>query len=292
MNSDEYSRRVVSRRPGSGVFASGSVTRLLHADPAMWIAGIRGLYLEALHPLAVRGVLQNSSFGQDPTGRLMRTARFVATVTYGTVAQAERAASRVRRIHASLSVHDPDTGEDFPVDRPDLLLWIHCAATVSYLDVIRRAGLDISDAMADQYVDEQRQTAELIGLPAVDVPKGVGELTEYIASVRPGLRYTAESAQIYQFLSSPSRPLWYARRTGTVAPVAQAAYRGASAVMWRPAAHLAYSALPLWAISLYQHRPYSDVVTTFGLRSLRRTALAVPKAVRYAAVRDSRGDAR
>lgn len=274
------------------MFASGSVTRLLHADPAMWIAGIRSLYLEALHPLAVRGVLQNSSFGQDPTGRLMRTARFVATVTYGTVAQAERAASRVRRIHARLSVHDPDTGEDSPVDRPDLLLWIHCAATVSYLDVVRRAGLAISNAMADQYVDEQRRAAELIGLPAADVPGGVGELAEYIASVQPSLRHTAESAQIYQFLSSPPQPSWYGRHTSTVAPVAQAAYHTTSAVMWRPVSHLAYSALPLWAISLYQHRPYSDVVTTFGLRSLRRAAQAVPAAVRYAAVRDRHGDAR
>jgi uncharacterized protein (DUF2236 family) len=251
----------------------------------MWIAGVRSLYLEALHPVAARGVMQNSRFRQDPTGRLIQTARFVATVTYGTLAQAERAASRVRRIHAALSVFDPDTGEQSPLDRPDLLLWIHCASIASYMDVVRRAGLSISDAMADQYVDEQRRAAELVGLSAADVPKCVGELAEYIASVRPGLRPTKESAQIYDFLSCPPPPAWFSRRTQPAAPIAQAAYRGTAAIVWGPLSRMAYSALPPWAVSLYQHRPYPVAVTTCALRSMRRAALTVPAAVRVAAVR-------
>lgn len=33
-----------------GLFGPRSVTWQLHADPVMWIAGVRALYLQALHP--------------------------------------------------------------------------------------------------------------------------------------------------------------------------------------------------------------------------------------------------
>lgn len=93
-----------------GLFRPESVTWQMHGDPMMWVAGIRALYLQALHPRAVRGVLQNSDFRKDAWGRLMRTANFVGTTTYGTTEAAERAGARVRKIHSMLSASDPDTG--------------------------------------------------------------------------------------------------------------------------------------------------------------------------------------
>src|SRR5918911_488732 len=92
----------------AGLFTPASVTWQMHGDPMMWVAGIRALYLQALHPRAVRGVLQNSDFRKDAWGRLMRTADFVGTTTYGTTEAAERAGARVRKIHSMLSGLDPD----------------------------------------------------------------------------------------------------------------------------------------------------------------------------------------
>ena len=54
-----------------------SATWQVHIDRSMWIGGVRGLMLQALHPLAMRGVWQNSNFQEDPFGRLQRTADFV-----------------------------------------------------------------------------------------------------------------------------------------------------------------------------------------------------------------------
>lgn len=51
-----------------GLFGPASVTWQLHSDPIMWVAGIRALYLQALHPRAVRGVIQNSDFRRDAWG--------------------------------------------------------------------------------------------------------------------------------------------------------------------------------------------------------------------------------
>ena len=89
-----------------GLLGPDSVTWNMHADPAMWVAGITSLYLQALHPRAVAGVVQNSNFQQDPLGRLARTANFVGLSTYGPQDQVAEAAARVRTIHRSLRATD------------------------------------------------------------------------------------------------------------------------------------------------------------------------------------------
>ena len=90
----------------------------MHADPAMWVAGITSLYLQALHPRAVAGVVQNSNFQEDPLGRLARTANFVGLSTYGPTGQVAEAAAKVRSIHRSLRATDQFTGRDLPDRRP------------------------------------------------------------------------------------------------------------------------------------------------------------------------------
>ncbi|KWX01550.1 hypothetical protein LI90_2582 [Carbonactinospora thermoautotrophica] len=247
-----------------GLFGPFSVTWHLHADPMMWLAGVRALYLQALHPVAVRGVLQNSDFRADPWGRLMRTAEFVGVRTYGTREEAETAAARVRRVHRALRVHDPDSGRVHRVDEPELLRWIHCAEIGSYLHVVRRAGLRLTDAQADRYVAEQRRSAALVGLD--EAPGSVAELEAYFAAVRPVLRAAPEALEILRFLHRPRiRPL-----TAPLEPV-----------LWTPLSHVAYSALPAWARELYGRPGLSEAATTRALRVLRRAALMIPARLRW-----------
>jgi uncharacterized protein (DUF2236 family) len=248
-----------------GLFGPSSVTWHLHADPAMWLAGVRALYLQALHPLAMRGVVQNSDFREDPWGRLMRTANFVGLTTYGPRPDAEAAGARVRRIHQRLRLHDPDTGETHRVDEPDLLLWIHCAEVVSYLEVVRRAGFPVTDAQADRYVDEQRRAAALVGLSEADVPGSVAALETYFAAVRPVLRATPEALDTLDFLLHPPVP------TLLVPP----------RYLWTCVSDVAYSALPSWARELYGRPGLPEQTATRRLRALRRLALAVPATLRW-----------
>jgi len=246
-----------------------SVSWQLHADPAMWVAGIASLYLQALHPRAAAGVVQNSNFQQDPLGRLARTASFVAVSTYGTADEVARAACRVRAVHRSLRGKDSATGEQFRIDDPELLLWVHCAEVHSFLTVLRRAGYRLTDAQADRYYDEQRQSATLVGLHADEVPGSVAAMAEYFDRMRPVLRRDEHSEVVYRFLHRP--PVRGALRLGLG--------------VYRPLlGHLAYSTLPDWARGLHGHRGYSRPVTTALLRGLRATALLIPGRVRWSAV--------
>jgi len=236
-----------------GLFGPDSVSWQLHAEPAMWLAGIRSLYLQALHPRTVAGVVQNSDFRRDPLGRLVRTANFVGATTYCPADEVHEHAARVRRVHRELRAVDPDTGERYRVDDPELLLWVHCAEVSSFLAVVRRAGFPLTAAHADRYLDEQRRSAALVGLDPDEVPGDVAAMRAYLAACRPSLRRTAGSDEIYDFLHRP--PV-----TGRLALGVR---------VYEPlVGHLAYSLLPSWATRRYGHRPYPDVVATPMLRVL------------------------
>ncbi|MDT3399922.1 oxygenase MpaB family protein [Streptomyces sp. B1866] len=238
----------------------------MHGDPMMWVAGVRALYLQALHPLAVRGVTQNSDFRTDALGRLRRTANFVGTRTYGTTRAAERAGARVRGIHRRLSVADPATGARHAVDEPGLLLWVHCAEIASYLHVVRRSGFPLDDAQADRYVAENRAAARLVGLDPAAVPANTAGLAAYFDRVRGELAATPEAREIDTFLRRPPvHPL--------LVPAREA--------LWRRVASLAYASLPGHAHELYG-RPAPDPATvTRRLRTLGGLLRRIPATVRW-----------
>jgi uncharacterized protein (DUF2236 family) len=65
----------------------------------MFVAGIRALLLQSLHPLAMAGVAGHSGYKGDPWGRLQRTSTFLATTTFGTIGDAEPLIEAIRGIH-------------------------------------------------------------------------------------------------------------------------------------------------------------------------------------------------
>jgi uncharacterized protein (DUF2236 family) len=223
-----------------GLFGPSSVSWRLHADPAMWFAGVRALYLQ-------------------------RTADFVGVVTYGTRAEAERAAARVRAIHRRLCAACPETGRRFPLDLPELLLWVHCAEVSSFLTVVRRGGLRLTDRQADRYVDEQRRAAALVGLDRRAVPGSVAELDAYLDAVRPQLRAVPESHDLMAYLRRPPATGWL------VVP----------RLAWVQLSTVAYALLPRWAQDLYGRPGLPDWTATGLLRTARRAALAVPDPLRW-----------
>ncbi|MEJ2857225.1 MULTISPECIES: oxygenase MpaB family protein [unclassified Saccharothrix] len=248
-----------------GILGPGTVTWQLHADPAMWVAGISSLYLQALHPRAVAGVVQNSNFLEDPLGRLMRTANFVGTVSYGTTDEVREAAAKVRMVHRMLRGQD-EHGRRFRIDDPELLLWVHCAEVHSFVTVVRRAGYRLTDAQVDRYYDEQRRTAELVGLHADEVPGSARAMADYFTATLPDLKRTEDSELVYRFLHRP--PVNGLLRLGLDA--------------YEPLlGHLAYSVLPPWAIALHGRRPYPEPVATAMLRAARTAALLVPPPIRW-----------
>src|SRR5262244_3756299 len=173
-----------------GFFGPASVTWRVSADLSSIVAGLRALLVQALHPLAMAGVDQHSDWRRDPVGRLAATSAYLATISFGERAGAERAAGRVRRIHEHVRGVDPVTGRPYEAGDPALLLWVHAALVESGIAVGRLFGTPLSPEDADRYVAEMVVAAELVGVPRDLVPASEAALGEYLASVRPELRCT------------------------------------------------------------------------------------------------------
>ena len=274
----------VGRRDNdAGLFGPESVSWRLHAEPILWLAGLRALLLQMLLPRALAGVLQNSNFRDDPWGRLLRTARFYGEVVYGPTARAEAAGDRIRKIHSRMTGVDPATGEYFRVDDPDLLRWVYVTATESFCSTAQRAGLGLPAADIDRYYDEQRVVARLVGLDPDTVPASATAMRDYYAGMRPLLAAGADARATARFLALPRFP-WGLGYT----PVRP---------MWIGVAAYGFSLLPPWARRLYglPGLPTTDLTATLTARTLRSMVRALPTKVlegplyRAARERASRG---
>jgi uncharacterized protein (DUF2236 family) len=254
-----------ARRTDTGLFGPGSVTWRVHTEPILWVAGLRALYLQSLYPRVMRATYQNSALfdRKRAWARFLRTAEFVTVRTYGTSVEVERAAARVRAIHAALTGYDPDTGETFRLDEPEGLLWVHCAEIDSYVDISRRSGVLRTDADADTYVAESRRAAEVIGIAPEDAPASRADLADYFAEMRPKLYACTEARRGLVHSFHPPLPL-------KLAPLR----------LGVPSLNvLAFSTLPGWARRLYgvPALPAGDLATTITLRMVRQATGILPR---------------
>jgi uncharacterized protein (DUF2236 family) len=176
----------IATDPDEAYLPPGGAARRVHADLAtMLIGGVTALLLQTLHPLAMAGVAEHSSYQEDPLGRLRRTAAFVGTTTFGTVAEAEAAVSQVLRVHRRVKGIAPD-GRAYSAADPELVTFIHVAEVSSFLASSRRYGpRPLTPEDCDRYYDEVAPVALELG--ATWVPRSVAEVESYLLRIQPEL---------------------------------------------------------------------------------------------------------
>jgi len=243
--------RAVAEHPADdGLFGPRSVVWRVHRDRSFAVAGLRSLMVQALHPLAMAGVAQHSNWQQDPMGRLAATSGYILTVTYGDTAAADQAAARVRAIHRHVNGTDSVTGLEYHAADPALLLWIHAAMVDSIVQIVQRYGRTLEAADADLYVSEMVRFAELVGVPAEQVPTSVAALQEYIESVEP-LQATPAALDAISVVLDPP---------GLGADMRE---------LWHDIGQVAVGTLPGWARSMYGFgKPDPEVMDREQVRQL------------------------
>lgn len=244
-------------REDDGLFGPGSVTWRIMSSRIMWVAALRALYLQALHPRVIRGTLQNApgiTQAVDGWARLRRTRKFIEARSFGTMDEAERAGRRVRAIHQELTGTDPD-GTRYRLDEPELLLWVHCGEVASCADIARRGRLPFSAAELDTFVAEQRASAELIGIDRASAPASMAELDAYYEQIRPRLYASDEAKHALRVIMLPPVPDGIRMLKLGMPPVSA----------------LAFSTLPRWARQMYGRPsgPLSEAAANAGLLAAR-----------------------
>lgn len=193
-----------------GLFGPDAACWHVHGDfTSMMIGGISALLMQSLHPLAMAGVWDHSTFRQDVIGRLRRTATFIGGTTFGNTADAEALLERVRRIHLKVTGTAPD-GRPYAAYDPELLTWVHVAETSSFLRsylVYKNPGFSRSEQ--DRYYAEVSRIAVALG--AHDVPMSVSQIDEYLAMMRPALCASERTEEVVRVLRNLPAPFAGAR---------------------------------------------------------------------------------
>lgn len=245
-----YERAVPEHPRDDGLFGPRSVVWRVNRDRTFPLSGMRSLMVQALHPLAMAGVAQHSTWKQDPFGRLTATSGYVLTTTYGDTASALAAAEWVRNIHRHVRGVDPQTGLPYSAEDPDLLLWVHAALVESIVTVVQRYGRPLSDQDADAYVREMVRFAEIVGVPAEQVPSSLAAVRRYIESVDLRQATPAAKEAIAIVLDPPELD-------------------ADTREMWHDLGQVAIGTLPEWAREMYGYpKPPDDVLEREPVRQL------------------------
>ncbi|MBR8282839.1 oxygenase MpaB family protein [Burkholderia vietnamiensis] len=242
-----------SSPPGDpGLFGPDAVCWRVHADFAsMMTGGVSALLLQALHPLALAGVWDHSSFRTDILGRLRRTATFISGTTFGNRADALALIERVKAIHTCVSGTAPD-GRPYRADDPALLTWVHVAEVSSFLAAhLRYVNPALSGECQDRYYAETAQIAERLGAQAV--PRSRAEVAAYLARMQPELEAGPRTFEVIRILLN--------------APLAKPALRPAATLVM----HAGIDLLPPWAqqmLGLARFAPLRRAVVRPGVRAV------------------------
>ena len=192
--------------PGPRWFGPDRPIRTVHADASMFVGGLSALLLQTLHPLAMAAIDAHSEYRHNPWGRLQRTSTFLATTTYGTETDAQRAVDRVRAVHARVHGTAPD-GRPYDATDPHLLEWVHLAEIRCFLAAYRRYGAaPLTPEQQDGYVADAARVARALGVP--EPPLDLAEAERRFASYRAELSATPAAREAGRYLVlNPPLPL-------------------------------------------------------------------------------------
>jgi uncharacterized protein (DUF2236 family) len=243
----------------AGFFGPDSAAWVVHGGLPTFVAGIRALLMQTLHPGAMAGVHDWSLYREDPLGRLSRTVRWLVIVTFSDTAMAVRESNRIDRLHEHVTGSYKDAGG---ADRPytaqdtDLLAWVHDVFTDAFLSAQQLWGAPIPGG-ADQYVREWAKAGELVGVPSP--PRSAAELRSQLDGFRESgvLRSDERVADAVEFIRSPGlrqsmMPAYRILFAGAVASI-PAEYRKMLGLRrpWWPA--ITATRLALWGIGQVLH---------------------------------------
>ncbi|MFT4028110.1 MAG: oxygenase MpaB family protein [Novosphingobium sp.] len=192
-------------RSDHALYPRDSVIWRVHGDvTTMMIGGVTALLLQMLHPAALAGVWDHSTFRDDMLGRLRRTARFIAVTTFGERSEAEAAILRVRQVHEHVRGVLAD-GTPYAAGDPELLAWVHVCEAIGFLDAWLAFG-DPAMPLADQdtYFAQAGEVASALG--ADPIPRTRAEAEALIARFKPTLVANARSREVARMVLNQPAP--------------------------------------------------------------------------------------
>jgi uncharacterized protein (DUF2236 family) len=202
----------------------GSLAWERTSDARVFVGAVYTLLLQVAHPTVGAGVAQQSTFRDDPWGRLLRTLDYAMTMTYGGD-EAVEMGRRIREMHKLIRGTTPD-GARYSALEPEAFAWVHLTLAEGIVRSHALFGRPFTSAELDELWDQWRGLGRLLGIRDRDLPATWAGAEEHRdRMIRERLVHGAAVDQVLTLVGGPSAPVdWLP------APV--------WSVLSRPAAHV------------------------------------------------------
>jgi uncharacterized protein (DUF2236 family) len=195
-----------------------TVARKINREVVLLLGWRPAILLQVAHPLVAAGVADHSTFSTsqaDRWARLERTVKAMLALTFGTPADAQRAADGINAIHDRVHGQLASPAGPFPAGAaysahdPELLRWVHCTLLAVLPRTYELLVGPLTPAELETYYAEATRMGPALGLVDGYLPGTPPDLRRYLdlmaASgelvVTPAARYVARE------LFDPPAPL-------------------------------------------------------------------------------------
>ena len=197
-----------------GYYGPGSVAWKIGREAAIMLGGARAVLMQIAHPLVAMGVSAHSSYMRDPLGRAMRTFMLGEMLTFGSLATARTAARTINRLHYHVHGMLPaeagayDSGTPYNARDPELLLWVHATLVDTILLTYKLFIGPLTPAEEDEYYQQSKAVAHLLGLLPSHMPETARDLQQYVHDMVHSNRLAAtpQARQLAQQVLFPPAP--------------------------------------------------------------------------------------
>ncbi len=209
-----------SNHDNHGYFGKESMTWKIGQEAIVLLGGSRAILMQLAHPLVAAGVSAHSRYLTDPFGRALQTFMFGQWLTFGNTEATHKTARAINRLHAHVSgplLHEAgryNEGVEYRARDPELLLWVHATLIDTVLLTYSLFIGPLSYSEQEQYYQESKRMARLLGLCESAMPATVTDLRQYVQdmvnsdalAVTPEARRLARTV-LFPPLPSVARPL-------------------------------------------------------------------------------------
>ena len=197
-----------------GFYGPGSVAWKVGREVAVLLGGSRAVLMQLAHPLVAMGVSKHSSYMSDPFGRAERTFMHGEWLMFGSLEKARKAAREINHLHKGVHGTLPieagafRPGTPYDARYPELLLWVHATLVDTLLLCYDLFIGPLTLAEQDEYYQQSKEVAHLLGLVPQKMPGTVGDLRAYVHNVvhSNALAATPQARRLVQQVLFPPAP--------------------------------------------------------------------------------------
>jgi uncharacterized protein (DUF2236 family) len=170
--------------------------------------------MQLAHPLVAMGVSAHSSYMSDPFGRAFRTFMHGEVLMFGSLDKAHQAARAINHLHKGVHGTLPieagaySSGTPYDARYPELLLWVHATLVDTLLLCYTRFIGPLAPAEQDEYYQQSKEVAHLLGLLPEKMPGTVDDLHAYVNDMvySNRLAATPQARRLVQQVLFPPAP--------------------------------------------------------------------------------------